>query len=388
MITDACLVISILYLYDMKTCRNIFGPLMTVLSLAAFVLSLILTLHSLSMAGLAGCSAGSSCDMVTGSRWSMLFGFLPVSSLSMGLYLAAAVCSIYICIYDDAFVKMVMGGLAAAVLAGSAWFIFLQTFVIGAFCPYCMSAHGCGFLLAVCVFIWLVKDGKLPAKSIRNSALAGAAVAVAFIILQILTTPSYRVHTGQTRDPLPIPDASEAPCVGPEDAPHAVALLYDYQCPHCRVIHDMLEDAAARLDGQVCFILCPSPLSPSCNPYIPAGQDLFPGSCTMASLALSLWRHDKDAFRIFDRWLFEDARTEDECTSYALSLYEGARQDDPWVQQYLSGTLELFARTSTADKGGIPRFVYRDKWVIPEVDDPEKLAGIVESLVSVLPSSL
>lgn len=34
-------------------------------------------------------------------------------------------------------------------------------------------------------------------------------------------------------------------------------------------------------------------------------------------------------------------------------------------------------------KGGIPRLVYGDSWVIPEVDDPEELADIVRRLVSI-----
>lgn len=354
---------------------------MMLLCIIAFALSIILTLHSLSVMGLAGCSAGSSCDMVTGSRWSLVLGFLPVSSLSTGLYLAAALCCLWLFFDDDALIKKALAGLSAAIAAGSLWFVYIQMFKIKAFCPYCMSSHLCGLLLFACVFIWMVRESGLQLRSRIASMGAGTAVACLFIIFQLLTTPSYRAQTGQSRDPLPIPEAAVSPVIGSGDAPCPVALLYDYQCPHCRVIHGMLEEVVERLDGEVSFVLCPSPLSPSCNPYIPAGPDRFPGSCVMAGLSLSIWNHDPEAFETFDRWLMEEIRTEEECVAKASELCAGASVDDPWVKQYMSMTLELFARTSVNGQGGIPRMVFGDKWLIPETDDPDDLVRLVESLI-------
>ncbi len=51
--------------------------------------------------GLPDGTAGSSCDQVTGSRWSLLLGFLPVSSLAIGAYLAQLLCVIYLLRNDD-----------------------------------------------------------------------------------------------------------------------------------------------------------------------------------------------------------------------------------------------------------------------------------------------
>lgn len=90
-----------------------------------------------------------------------------------------------------------------------------------------------------------------------------------------------------------------------------------------------------------------------------------------------------EAFGTFDRWLWEKRRTESECLEKARMLWNGADPEDPWIHRYLSSTLELFARTSMDGKGGIPRLVYGDSWVIPEVDDPEELADIVRRLVSI-----
>lgn len=354
---------------------------MVVLAAIAFVLSFILTLHSFSVMGLIGCSAGSSCDVVTGSKWSLILGFLPVSSLSMGLYLAVLLCCVYLFFYDELLVKRVLLALSVAILLGSLWFIYLQQFQVGAFCPYCMSAHISGILMSLIAVRYLCRDSALPRKSSIFPVISATAIVVLFMAFQLLTTPSYRSQVGRLQEGLPIPEISSSPHIGPEDAEHTVALLYDYQCPHCKIIHDLLDEVVERLDGRVAFVLCPSPLSPACNPYIPSEQDRFPGSCTMARLALSIWKHDAAAFEEFDSWLWEEFRTEEECLAKASELCPEASLNDNWVLQYLSASLEIFARTTMNEKGGIPRLIYGDSWALPEVDDAESLTEIVENLI-------
>lgn len=369
---------------NMKRFRRIYGALMIALAATAFVLSLILTLHSFSVMGLIGCSAGSSCDIVTGSKWSLILGFLPVSSLSMGLYLAVLVCCVYLMFYDDVLAKKLLLGISVATLLGSLWFIYLQEFKLGAFCPYCMSAHSCGIIMSIIALIWYYKEEKLSFRSsLPSLAFASGAVAL-FIVFQLLTTPAYRSRTGSGQEPLPIPDPSSAPHIGPTDAKHTIALLYDYQCPHCKTIHSLLEEVVERMDGRVVFVLCPTPLSPSCNAYIPSGQDRFPGSCTMAKTALGIWKHDPHRFELYDSWLWEEIRTEEECMAKAAEICPEASFNDSWTQQYLAASLEIFARTTTSGMGGIPRLVCGNSWAMPEVDDAESLTEIVEDLLGQL----
>ena len=74
-----------------KSKRNHLKWAMALLCAIALVLSTVLFFHSLTGAGLIGCSAGTSCDSVLGSRWSLLFGFLPTAVLGMSLYAALLV---------------------------------------------------------------------------------------------------------------------------------------------------------------------------------------------------------------------------------------------------------------------------------------------------------
>jgi len=345
---------------------------MVLLGTVALVLSIILTVHALEGMQLAGCTAGSSCDQVTGSRWSLLLGFLPVSSLAIGAYLAQLLCVIYLFRNDDPLVKKILQGLSACIFLCCLWFLYLQAFRIKAFCPYCMSAHLCGLLLGVLALLYTREAG-------MKGAVIGTVLALAFMLFQGVTTPSYRVLSAQASAPLPIPDARQAPVVGSPDAPRKIALLYDYRCSHCRTIHGFLDEAVAHFDGQLCFILCPTPLSPQCNPYIPAGtEDRFSGSCELAMLALDLWKSDPEAFRRFDAWLFEadsptgwHPRSVEEARAKARELGGGQEKNRAWVQDYLGRTLELYGRTTARGRSGIPRLASGNTWIIPQADTAE-----------------
>ncbi len=69
---------------------------LTVLNIIALLLSLILSWHYLSGDTLAGCIGGSSCETVLNSRWALLGGVLPVSSLAVGTYLSLLVAGFFI----------------------------------------------------------------------------------------------------------------------------------------------------------------------------------------------------------------------------------------------------------------------------------------------------
>jgi uncharacterized membrane protein len=366
--------------------RHIYGPAMALLCTIALALSVILTVHALAGMSLIGCGAGSSCDQVTGSRWSLLLGFLPVSSLAVGAYLALLVCILYLFFDFDKMVRKALLVLSAAIFLCCLWFIWVQAAKVKAFCPYCLSTHLCGILLFV---LAVLSCRDLDCRTSLGTLGIGGALGVVYAVFQLLTTPSYRAQTGRSEAPLPIPVATASPVVGPETAPITVALLYDYRCSHCRTIHGFLDEAVAHFGGRVAFVLCPTPLSPACNPYIPAtGEDRFAGSCDLARLALGLWKADPEAFRTFDAWLFEAdgkegwyPRSPEEAEAKARELSGGVPLDGAWTADYLSRTLELFGRTTSEGRSGIPRLVYGSSWIVPEADTPE---GFIEAVGKLL----
>ena len=131
--------------------------LLTGLIALALALSAYLGWHYLVGGSVIGCGGGSPCDQVLSSRWSTIGGVLPVSGLAAGAYLAMLVASLFIGPATPAPVRRLAWG-AMLVLVGAAagsavWFIIVQKWIIGAFCPYCMTTHITGLLLAALV-IW------------------------------------------------------------------------------------------------------------------------------------------------------------------------------------------------------------------------------------------
>ena len=359
---------------------------MALLSVIALVLSCILCIHALSGRGLIGCSAGTSCNEVLGSRWSYLFGLIPVSGLAAICYVAMTVCLLFRRSFENSdpqfagWLDRAMLLLAGAILGAAIWYIWLQKNFIRAFCPYCMTAHVCGIVLSVLVFLRAGKG--------RSFIAAGLALAALLAGLQLLTTPRTAYDRGFIPESLPLPDPQEMPVVGSPEAGTAVTLLFDYRCSHCQKIHSLLPEVVEMLGGKVAIVPAPVPLGRDCNPYIPAGEDRFKGSCELTRYALALWRCDRTAFKAFDAWLFEPdgaagwyPREPEEAYAKACALFGADRLEnalsDPWIEAYLSDIYEVFGRTSTAEKAAVPRFVSADTWLVPDVDDAAGLAGLL-----------
>ena len=88
------------------------------------------------------CSAGSGCSEVMSSAYSTVFG-LPLSTLGLGLYLAIAISAwrgLRPADRDEAIRSSFI--LAIAGIIPTAYLMYLQGFVIGAWCPFCMVSAG------------------------------------------------------------------------------------------------------------------------------------------------------------------------------------------------------------------------------------------------------
>ena len=373
----------------------------TMVALAAIVLllSVVLCIHSISGHGLIGCSQGTSCNAVLGSKWSFLFGIVPVSALAVGVWIAYLIC---ITLYNrnadpelKRFLCRILQVLSGAVAGSALWFIWLQSHMIKAFCPYCMTAHILGLILSVLTVIWCTRQK--AGHTILNISL-GLIMAVALAIVQFTTTPLTLAERGFTQEPLPELCAQELPVTGDPDAPHVISLLFDWQCSHCREVHGMLPDVVDRLQGKVAFMLCPISLSRQCNPLIPQGNtDRFTGSCQLLHIGLALWRTDPIAYSSYEEWYWGDPSKGwnppgvEDATAYASNLIGAERLEsamkDPWIESYMQTVLQIFSRTSSGGHSAVPRMIYGNNWLIPEADDAAGLATLVESLINQKPSN-
>lgn len=355
------------------------------LGAVALALCVVMSIHSLSGAGLVGCAPSSSCDGVLGSRWSLVLGVLPVSVLAAGLYVSFLICLFLLDKADDETAPMVWNVLIvmSGAVAGSAiWFLLLQKFELGMFCKYCIAAHSVGLVLAVIMLITARRCG-VRSRALWVSFAVGLALAGALAAFQHLTVE--RNHYSEGHSDVELPDMSRYgfPLMGESGADHTYTLLYDYQCSHCRKVHEAVSEIVSSHPEEYAFVLCPTPLSNACNPYIPAGEDHFAGSCELARLSLAVWMLEPERFAEMDGFLWEKQDSA-AAYDYACSLVGKSRLDE-WLSsdrafETLSHCFELFGRTNTGDKAGLPRIVGGQKWIVPEVSDSAGLLSVLEEL--------
>ncbi len=371
----------------------------------ALVLSVVLSWHYLVGGSMIGCGGGSSCDKVLNSRWSAIGGVMPVSGLAAGAYLAMLVASLFLGPATETSVRRLAWGalltLVGSVAGSAVWFTILQKWVIGAFCPYCMTAHVTGLLLTALV-LWRILTpsddaatprrimGRLPALGLFLIGLAGAG---GMAVCQAVITPPAVYRGGVAQESLPVIDPHAAPLIGAPDAAYVVDLLFDYKCPHCQELHFMLDEAVRRYGGKLAFALCPSPLNTQCNPYIPRDVPAYKDSCELARVGLAVWRAEREALAAFDLWMFSfesgsawGPRSLEAAKAKAVEMVGQAKFDaawaDPWIDQYLQSCIRIYG-TTVQGSNAVPKMVFGARWVIPQPYDVDGLVQILQDSLGV-----
>lgn len=298
-----------------------------ILCLAAAGMSLWLTIEK--WAGridtLVGCGAGSGCANVLGSKWSVVFGSVPVSVFSFLLYLAVVV-SLFVRSDGARWFRL----FAAFLMLGAAvWFTALQVIVMKTICPYCVTMHSLGAVLALVILVAELKIKKEVAPLVAACAAAMACV-MGLAALQYFG-PQPDTHRVDTDVKLPSSGANVVndvhargegrlisffdgrksyrlnalPHLGKDDAPKVIVKYFDYTCAACRDVHGDLEKLQAKYPGELTVIVLPVPLNRTCNPHLPLGVKNHHNACEFAKLSLRVWLADPGKFAEFHHWLFQ-----------------------------------------------------------------------------------
>lgn len=392
------------------------------LNALALVLSIILSWHYLKGGSMIGCSGGSPCEQVLNSRWSTIAGVLPVSGLAIGVYLTLMTASFFIGPDTEDQIRKLAWNvllLLSGSIAGSAfWFIIVQKKFIGEFCPYCMTEHIIGLLLAALIIWkgrkWIQKKSKddlsmnqtkdqnismvikLRVSYLRVTGfiLIGLLMSGILAASQMIFTPKSVYQSGTSQNNLTNIDYNTAPIIGSPNAPYVVKLLFDYQCPHCQKLHFMLSEAVRRYGGKLAFVLCPTPLNMQCNPYISRDLDAFKNSCELAKFGLKIWRVKPEVYAEFENWMFTfesgdkwKPRSIEDVRAKAIELIGEKKfndaADNDWTEKYMQSCVQIFGQTMQDGKGGIPRLVYGSQWVIPEPNNEDDFMLILQKSLNV-----
>ncbi|MFP4144067.1 MAG: vitamin K epoxide reductase family protein [Phycisphaeraceae bacterium] len=326
---------------------------------------------------LPGCAPGSGCDEVLSSPWSYWLG-VPVSGPALVVYASLLGASLHVGPAAGParrrWAWWILAAAAFAAAASAVWFIIVQAWLLGAWCRYCSAVHGSGLAITLLVGgFWLTRMRRAPLIAAAGTGLAVTAVLVAGQwLFPSAGSRTVELHARAGWNPqdqwvFPLPeggmvavDPAPMPRLGPADAPVMLIELYDYTCPHCRILHDQLAAARDRYGKQMGVILLPIPLDAECNPRIRSTLDMHRGACELARIALAVWRADPDEFAAFDRWLFSDPwpRLPSVARNYARTLVGedalAAALADPWVDAQLQRNITLYGRTGG---GSVPKLV-------------------------------
>ncbi len=376
---------------------------LTALTLIALTLSASLAWHSLTAAPLPGCTAGQACDQILSTRWSTVARILPVSGLAAGAYLAMLLASLFLGPNtpppDRRLAWSALLILSTAAAAAALWFIALQHFVIHAFCPWCMATHLTALLLFP-LTLWQSLQARdvdrplLPRRLTTCLPLLGLALAAILATLQLTLTPAPLYSTGQSQTAT-TPDPHTLPLAGSPDAPYLVTLFFDYSCPHCQRLHNMLDDVLAAYHGKLAFALCPAPLNSHCNPYVAQDSPPFKDSCELTKIALAVWLAKPDTLPAFNHWMFAAEpnapwrpRTPQAATAQAITLvgqsnFTAATQN-PALDRLLRTSLTLYSQ-SLQEGNAVPKLVYQNRWVIPQPTTPTDLLTLLHQTLNLPP---
>lgn len=131
-------------------------PLVTLLialAVIGFGISIYLTVEHL-RGELPSCSVLKGCESVLTSKYAAI-GPIPTASFGVAYYLVIILLGIIYLDTANTTIMKLIGGLTVIGFLESLYLVYLQIWVIGAICLYCMSsALVCTLLFLITLFVW------------------------------------------------------------------------------------------------------------------------------------------------------------------------------------------------------------------------------------------
>jgi uncharacterized membrane protein len=93
------------------------------------------------------CGTAFDCEMVLNSQWAEIAG-IPLAAFGAAAYFAAFALAI-LAVYGNRTAWRSHGSVVVLMAGYSAWLLYVQAALIGAFCQYCLVSAGTTFMLLV-----------------------------------------------------------------------------------------------------------------------------------------------------------------------------------------------------------------------------------------------
>jgi uncharacterized membrane protein len=332
-----------------------------------------LAVTSLMQGSVAGCDDGGGCHEVLSSKWAYAIG-LPVSIFGAVSYLV-------LLISDLNGRWPILHALVRWTIIGAAlWFVVLQAVVVKQFCPWCCITHA----LAIfgCLLLWPRGKSALRASKPWLAPALSAGGVLGMILAQTLgperpTTAGGEVVEGAgskvdpvIQDPgLPAVsrtvslhdgkfsiDVDEFPAIGDAKlAKHVVVGLFDFTCPHCRHLNEILTDVQKQFPKDLAVLQLPGHFNSK-------GEGI-------QKQMLAIWREDRETYHALAEMLHAGGikptaagvAVAIEGMIEAATHQEWMRRHGEWSTQALAQTQEIRTLNKIITKSGrFPQLIVGD----------------------------
>ena len=192
-------------------------------------------------------------------------------------------------------------------------------------------------------------------------------------------------------------DVSKHPLIGSPDAPHVVIEMVSYNCPHCRKMHALVEDAVHRYGDQVAVLVMPVPLDKDCNKLITDAAISHRGACGTARMVISVAKLNPSAFPKLHDFLMSGDKDKPPAMERLIPKAQGLVDRDRLrelmksaeVNKQLAGYVDLFGQLQSQSHGskafGLPVQILGDKVMSGEVEKAEDIYKAWEENLGVKP---
>jgi len=261
-----------------------------------------------------------SCSAVAASPQAEWFG-VPIAWLGTMVYLLFLVFTLAALIRpakNSAAAISLIQTIATVAVVIDVYLAYVMAFEIGSLCLFCLLTYALNIaILLLCLHTsrGLPKGsatdaikGLIPLSGkTRPAFVIGAVIVISagalggqkLIQMQADALSSFdeagymqfRAHAKRFRM-----DISSDPFLGAKDAALTIIEFSDFQCPHCKKAHEMLESILPAYRNRVKLVFKNMPLGIECNQKFRAasgGQDLHPAACALARLAEAAYRQGR-----------------------------------------------------------------------------------------------
>jgi len=257
---------------------------------------------------LCGISRRISCEAVSASSYSALFG-VPVAWIGGMFYLLVGALAVLGWLgkgRNAAAYAAVIFWLAGLAVVIDIYFAFVMVFLIKSLCLFCLMTYILNIIILVLAYkisprsrvaMWEAASAHFSPKQKGAPAVLVCLLAVALIggsggmqirklekdTLSRFDEASYLAS--RAKMPRLAVDTSADPAMGSERPILTIVEFSDFQCPHCRRAHMLMESLLPGYMDRVEFVFKNLPLGRDCNrQMLQFPDDLHPAACDLARL--------------------------------------------------------------------------------------------------------